>query len=211
MKNNEIPLLPGRMYHIYNHANGKEMLFSKRENQLFFLAKYALHIEPVAKTFAYCLMSNHIHFAVQTKDLEALTNAYCEKYTDRVIAANFVLGDKEAAAFVSRSFGNLFSSYTQAYNKQQSRIGSLFIPNFKRKEIETPGYLGNVIHYIHSNPVHHGFAKKMMDWEFSSIHGYWMEKQTRLAKEKGLEAFEGIERFKAQHQRESPFLIEFEF
>lgn len=39
-----------------------------------------------------------------------------------------------------------------------------------------------------------------MDWEFSSIHAYWLERQTRIAKGEGMELFGGENEFKIKHQ-----------
>ncbi|SFE93769.1 hypothetical protein SAMN04488541_101085 [Thermoflexibacter ruber] len=38
-------------------------------------------------------------------------------------------------------------------------MGSLFIPNFKRKKIDTDEYLVRVLHYIHFNPLKHQLEK----------------------------------------------------
>ncbi len=56
-----IYLEPGRMYHIWTHANGNENLFREEKNYTYFLERYNYHIEPVAETYAYCLMPNHLH------------------------------------------------------------------------------------------------------------------------------------------------------
>ncbi len=56
------------MYHIWTHANGIENLFLNDENYFYFLEKYSLYIEPVAETFAYCLMPNHLHLMVRVKE-----------------------------------------------------------------------------------------------------------------------------------------------
>lgn len=61
------PLLEGRVYHIYTHANGNENLFLNDENFNFFLKKYSTHIHPIADTYAYCLMPNHIHLMIRMK------------------------------------------------------------------------------------------------------------------------------------------------
>jgi putative transposase len=64
-----------------------------------------------------------------------------------------------ASHFVSKQFSNLFSSCAQAFNKQQKRMGNLFISNFKRRKITSEEYLTNVIKYIHLNAVTHGLVK----------------------------------------------------
>ena len=72
MNNKEITLLPRHTYHIYNRANGKENLFANRGNSKYFLELYAKKISPIASMFAYCLMPNHIHFAIQVKNIELI-------------------------------------------------------------------------------------------------------------------------------------------
>jgi putative transposase len=49
---------PKRFYHVYNHANGTENLFCQDENYHYFIKLWAKYIEPIADTYAYCLMPN---------------------------------------------------------------------------------------------------------------------------------------------------------
>ncbi len=62
-----IPLEPGKLYHIWTHANGDKNLFREDQNYKYLLEKYCYHIEPVADTYAYCLMPNHLHLMVRVK------------------------------------------------------------------------------------------------------------------------------------------------
>jgi putative transposase len=198
MKNNEIPLLPNKMYHIFNHANGSENLFIKSENFKYFLKRYAEYINPIAETFAYCLMPNHIHFMIKIADADRLQLAYQQK-NKRKDSENdcLPLKQEDLPKFVSREFGSLFSAYSQAFNKQQNRMGSLFMPNFKRKLIDSDSYYKSLIHYIHSNPVHHGFVKNAYEWEYSSLHSFISEKTTHLKREEALNWFGNVEDFKS--------------
>lgn len=81
---------------------------------------------------------------------------------------------------ISQQFSNLFNAYTKAYNKMFDRKGSLFMPNFKRKAVESDRYFTELIVYIHNNPVHHGFVKHLLDWPHSSIHAYIWDKPSKL-------------------------------
>lgn len=74
--------------------------------------------------------------------------------------------------FLSKQFANFFSSYTQSFNKVYGRRGSLFLKNFKRKEIVGENYLLNLILYIHLNPVKHGFTNKVLDWKWHSYASF---------------------------------------
>lgn len=217
MKNNEIQLLPEGFYHIYNHANGWENLFKRRENYIYFLRRYAEFINPIADTFAYCLMPNHLHFMVRIKKNEELQAAYQQRVLRKASSlqnvemySKTVLEENALPGFISREWGSLFSAYSQAFNRQQHRKGSLFIPNFKRKPVETTDYYLKLIHYIHANPIHHGFVKGFADWEFSSYHTYLSTKPTHLARQEGLEWFGGSNLFEQFH-RENPVSVKIEF
>jgi putative transposase len=68
---NPLQLQYGVAYHIYNRGNNRENVFVEERNYRHFLQLYAKYIEPVAWTYAYCLLRNHFHFLVKIK----LTNA----------------------------------------------------------------------------------------------------------------------------------------
>jgi hypothetical protein len=58
MKKNIELLEPDRIYHIYNRGINGENIFKEERNYRYFLEKYAKYIEPIADTFAYCLLKN---------------------------------------------------------------------------------------------------------------------------------------------------------
>ncbi|MEP2024667.1 MAG: transposase [Reichenbachiella sp.] len=183
---------PETYYHIYNHANGNENLFRSNENYHFFLRQWAKYIEPMAETYAYCLMPNHIHFLIRTQ-------------TSKVFENLGGLNSKPANKTISQAFSNLFNSYTKAFNKMHSRKGSLFIPNFKRKAITNDAYLTTVVAYIHRNPIHHGFCIHLEDWQHSSYPTYLTDRKTKVKREFMLDWFCGKEKF-IQYHREQSFL-----
>ena len=186
----KIPLEPGQFYHIYNHANGHENLFVNEGNYYFFLRKFMQYIHPIADTFAYCLMPNHFHIAIKIKSKkELLKIPGIEKYAT-------------ISAFLSKQFAKLFSSYTQAFNKQQSRRGSLFVPNFSRKRIESPDYFRALIHYIHFNAVHHGFVDDLRDWPYSSFNSFFSPKSSSLKRAEVISWFEDKKSFFRYHQKQ---------
>ena len=147
-------------YHIYNHANGNDNLFVEDKNYKFFLEKYYLHLNPVVDTIAWCLMPNHFHLLVKIKSEDEIYSAFPKFQT----LENLELKSN----FISKQFSNFFSSYTQSFNKVYKRRGSLFLKNFKRKEIDSEDYLRNLIIYIHLNPINHGFTKLINDWKWHS-------------------------------------------
>ncbi len=165
----------GKYYHVWTHAIGKENLFREKENYYFFLKKYEIHISPIAKTFAYCLMPNHFHFMIQIQE--------------------------ESLKEPSQSFSNLLNSYAQAFNKMYNRKGNLFNSNIKRREIKEDAYFSRCITYIHQNPTHHGFIKDFEKWEFSSWNAFMSSKPTKIEKNAVLEWFGGLTGFQKDHQK----------
>jgi len=183
-----------KYYHIYNHANGDENLFREQKNYEYFLQKYIQHISPIAETVAWCLMPNHFHLLVKIKSEEEIVSAFpsstfpkfrtLEKLElEKLELEKFKQLEKfkkletlEARSnFLSKQFANFFSSYTQSFNKVYGRRGSLFLKNFKRKEILDENYLRNLILYIHLNPVKHGFTNEISDWKWSSYQTFPIE------------------------------------
>lgn len=62
------PLLGENFYHIYNCGIIGENLFSGEAYYDHFLKLYQRHIEPVAETYAWCLMVNHFYLLVRIKE-----------------------------------------------------------------------------------------------------------------------------------------------
>lgn len=189
MPDHRIPLEPERVYHIYTHANGSQDLFRSDENYRYFLEKYATYIYPIAETFAYCLMPNHLHLMVRIKGRESLSSLQGFK----------TLEGMELSNTISRQFSHLFNGYTQAYNRMFNRKGSLFIPRFHRKLIDSNTYFSTLIAYIHNNPVNHGFDNSAADWPHSSWQTHTGSKPTKLAKTEDLSWFGGQQKFLEFH------------
>ncbi len=186
-----IPIDPDKYYHIFNHANGKENLFITEGNYSFFLKKYKHYISPIADTFAYCLLPNHFHFAVRIKSHDEIHK--------RMLMADSKLEENE---YVSKQFSNLFSCYTQSFNKQRGRMGSLFMQAYKRKHVDSDDYFRKLIHYIHYNPVHHELSDSIRKWKFSSFNAFLNNNKTSNLNREGVIAyFDDIENFLVYHSR----------
>ena len=62
----------GRYYHIYNRGINSGNLFEENTNYEHFLKLYEKYINPIADTYAWCLMKNHFHFLVRIKSEEEI-------------------------------------------------------------------------------------------------------------------------------------------
>jgi len=155
MKDYKALLTTDSDYHIFNRAVGGEKIFAIPENYSYFLLLFEKYIVPLADVFCYCLLPNHFHFFIRTKDGQTLG--------EEMKRLDYKHADSEAQnpAFILQQFSNFFNAYTKALNKQQHRKGKLFMEPFNRRCVTTPEYHIKLIHYIHANPVHHGFCKSV--------------------------------------------------
>ena len=186
---------PNQIYHIYNHAIGKELLFQENENYNFFLMKYDEHTTGMVETIAYCLKSNHFHLMIRTKCYEDVLEIY--KSQKAINELEEIGGYSQV---ISKKFSNLFNSYTQSFNKVYSRKGGLFHHRFQRKEIDMEEYYTRLIAYIHNNPVYHGFIKHPGLWKHSSYNSFLSTKQTKLCRDEVIEWFGSIQNFIKFHE-----------
>jgi len=188
---NPIPLHPGQYYHIYNRGNNRENIFREERNYSHFLKLYARHVEPVAETYAYCLLKNHFHVLVKIKSATDLTAADLTGLQDL----------SGLSRNPSQAFSNLFNAYARAFNKAYQRTGALFQRPFGRSLVATNAYFTQLITYIHQNPQKHGFVTDFREWPYSSYHAQLSAKPTHLKRKEVLAWFEGAERFAQAHQR----------
>jgi putative transposase len=152
----------GKIYHIYNMGNSSRQVFFSDENYLYFLLKYRTEVSSHCETLAYCLMPNHFHFLI-------LATEKSEEYLNR-----------SKVQILSRKFGNLLSSYSQAINKQLQSNGSVFRQKTKSKSLSQfvtfptrkHNYFLTCFLYIHQNPVVSGIVDKPEQWVFSSYPDY---------------------------------------
>ncbi len=177
------PLECGKYYHVYNRGINSGILFKETGNYEHFLKLYDIHIEPMAETYAWCLMKNHFHFLIRIKEVEEIK--------------------AEKKIMPSQSFSNLFNAYTKAFNKKYNRHGALFERAFRRKSIENENYFQNGIAYIHNNPVHHNICEHPINYAWSSYITCLSGKPTKLKRKEVIEIFDNIENFKYVHQLKS--------
>ncbi len=177
---NPSPLQPGVFYHIYNRGTNRENIFVEERNYLYFLRLYAKYIEPVAETYAYCLLRNHFHLLVRVRELVD------PKGLQRPLA--------------SIAFSNFLNAYAKAINKAYGRTGSLFQHPFGRIPVLKPPHLAQVVRYIHFNPQKHGLVSDFREWLYSSYHVHLSAQATHLSRDAVLDWFGGVKGFVAAHE-----------
>jgi REP element-mobilizing transposase RayT len=195
MPDYHIPLLPGSVYHLVTRAVGSEKLFRSDNNYGFLLQRYQKHIQPVAETFAWCLLPNHLHLMVRIRPIEILELHFKEVKKNKPFHPE-ILPD-----FVMERFSNWLNSYTKSFNKMYSRKGSLFIDYLRRKEVKDDNQFRATVFYIHKNPVHHEYCKKISDWKWSSFSSLLSQKPTNLLRNEVIDTFDGEQGFIAYHNQ----------
>lgn len=186
-----IPLLPGKIFHIYNRGINGGTLFFNNCNYIYFIELCRKHILPVTKIYAWCLLQNHFHFLVQIKEENELTPGLN------------LTGSQNLSGFFSKKFSNLFNAYTKAVNKQLGRTGSLFERAFHRIPVENEVYLRNLVVYIHKNPLHHYRLNDPGDYLFSSYQGILQNNDKLADGDMVIDLFDDNENFVFMHRNNS--------
>ncbi|MBC7391366.1 MAG: hypothetical protein H7329_19355 [Opitutaceae bacterium] len=191
MKANTELLLPDTYYHIYNRGINGEDIFKLEKHYFLFLQKYIFHIDPIADTFAYCLLKNHFHILIRTKSEEEILEYVEKQFPGKLI--------ESVPHFISKQFAHLFNGYTQKINLETKRTGGLFENPFRRIEVKNDKYLSQLIWYIHFNPQKHEFVKDFKEYPHSSYHSHLLQKQTRLKREEVIEWFGSLDDYQRFH------------
>ncbi len=186
-------LVNGKYYHIYTHGVGGRNLFKEAENYEYFLHQYDKYISPVADTFAWALMPNHVHFLVRVKASDEIPVRVPNPDRDGVYLK---------ISSPEMQFSKLFNGYAQAFNKRQTMEGSLFRRRFKRKQVDNIHYLKQLILYIHNNPVHHGFCSHPLEYPWTSYLTCVSLKPTKLNRDEVIGWFNDLGEFKSKHGEE---------
>lgn len=193
------PLMSGRYYHIYNRGNGGCDLFYQHRNYLHFLKKYGYYLSDYIDTYAYCLLPNHFHLLIRVKNKQD----FLVKDDQFPIEAD--MERLNSGEIVAELFRRFFMSYSKSINIQESRNGSLFQKNFRRKLIDNENYFVKITYYIHNQLKHHGFDHlDDKDYQWSSYCRFLLEKETKLKKKEVFDWFGGKSEFisfHANHQK----------
>lgn len=116
---------PGAIYHITSRGIDRRKIFNEDEDcrHLVQLLKEGADFFRV-EVIAYCLMSNHFHFLLQTKE-----------------------------ANLSRFMQRLNVAYARYFNYKYKRVGPLMQGRYKAIVVGSEEYFLKLSRYIHLNPI----------------------------------------------------------
>jgi REP element-mobilizing transposase RayT len=128
------------VYHVTARGNRQEPTFLDDLDRRLFLDLLAQALERFdASALAYCLMGNHYHLVVRTRqpNLSALMR-------------------------------HVNGVFTQRMNRRHGTVGHLFQGRFKAILVDRDAYLLEVCRYVDLNPVRAGMVVSARDWPWSS-------------------------------------------
>lgn len=135
---------PGALYHITSRGDRREDIFVDDADRVRLLGVVAQGMARFdAQVLAYCLMGNHYHFVLHTRqgNLSALMR-------------------------------HLNGVYTQAFNRRHGKVGHLFQGRFKAVLVDREAYMLEVCRYVELNPVRAGMVAQPGDWPWSSYRAH---------------------------------------
>lgn len=137
---------PNAVYHITSRGNRRNDIFRDNEDYQVYITILKESIEFLHNQYeiiCYCLMTNHVHLQVQTKE-------------------------KHIKYLMMRV--NRF--YAKYFNNKYNYVGHLFQARYGSELIEEDRYVLEVSRYIHLNPVRANMIKKPEDYKWSSYCMY---------------------------------------
>lgn len=136
--------LPDAIYHVTSRGDRREVIYrddTDRKAHLGILAKALQRFD--ARALAYCLMGNHYHLVLQTRQ-----------------------------ANLSRLMRHLNGVYTQAFNRRHGLVGHLFQGRYHAILVDRDAYLLSLCRYVERNPVAAHWVGMPADWAWSSFRAH---------------------------------------
>ncbi len=129
----------GAIYHVYCRTSGRAPLFATPATaQRFVDLVRDVAARDRFTVLAWCLMPTHYHLVVQTAEVP-----------------------------LWRSMRLIQGRFAQAHNRREGNLGSVWQERYKAKVVDDDRYLGQVLAYVHLNPVVARLAKTPGAWRWS--------------------------------------------
>ncbi len=151
----KVPWFPGSSCHITARGNHRNDIFRDGEDFQYYLILIEEALDHFKydryKIICYCLMDNHVHILIETKD-------------------------KPPGKFI----GRVNAMYAKYFNKKYNYIGHLFQDRYHPQFIETDAQMLEASRYIHLNPVKANMVEKPEEYQWSSYSMYIGERKEKI-------------------------------
>lgn len=135
---------PGAVYHVTSRGDRREPIYRDDTDRRAHLDVIAQAMDRFdAKVLAYCLMGNHYHLVLYTRQ-----------------------------GNLSRVMRHINGVYTQSFNRRHGLVGHLLQGRFKAVLVDRDAYLLALCRYVERNPVAAGLVAMPGDWPWSSCRAY---------------------------------------
>lgn len=118
--------------------------------------------------YAYCIMTNHIHFIVNCNEPYQLKDTIRDfkKFTSKAIVQEVKNGEESRRTWLLELFEKAGGETTKNKMYKVWQTGNHAIELYSQK------FTWDKVNYIHQNPVKASFVKRAEDWTYSSASNY---------------------------------------
>ena len=135
---------PGAIYHITSRGDRQEAIFKTAADRQLLLDIVDQAMDRLdAELFAFCLMGNHYHFVLRTRQPN-----------------------------LSRLMRHINGEYTRAFNKRHQVAGHVFQGRYHAVVVDSDAYLIEACRYVELNPVRAGLVHSPAAWSWCSYSAH---------------------------------------
>ena len=136
--------IEGGLYHVIVRGNGRQAIFhDEKDHQKFLSILAAQKVMRPFFLYAYCLMTNHFHLLI-------------ERRSDSI----------------GQIMHRVLTGYTQYFNRRNQRVGHVMQGRHKAILCQAETYMGQLVKYVHRNPLKAGMVTACEDYSYSSHRAY---------------------------------------
>lgn len=144
--------IPGKVYHLYNRGNRKQLIFNFPSDRKYYVEKLLSTADKFGiEVIAYCLMDNHFHLVLRQGYLET----------------------------ISQLMHRVNTAYSLHFNCKYSLVGHLFQGKLQSRPVYNITSLLRLLEYVRNNPVKEGLVKDPYHYAWLSINDRYCEMYER--------------------------------
>ena len=191
---NKARLIPNTYYQFSQKIRGT-LLFNSHDDYLHFLFLYCRQIQPIARTFAYCLLPDSFHVLLQIRDLASLL-----RHTERVGEDVEVLA-ADCPGYLERKLAHFITKYhTSLIPTSAPELGTELM-DWQCEIVSTEAEMAHRLGLLHLYPLYYGEKPYTNLWPYTSLHSLRSNRHTFLERDPVHAWFGGHEDFlKESHE-----------